>query len=46
MNDKIIIFSLVLVFYSIVEAQVTEWNQCGGIGYNGPTQCAPGIVAY
>ena len=46
MNIKIIIFSLVLVFYSIVGAQVLEWGQCGGKDYNGPTQCAPGIVVY
>lgn len=23
---------------------VGEWNQCGGIGYTGPTQCAAGLV--
>ncbi|KAL7940191.1 carbohydrate-binding module family 1 [Trichoderma barbatum] len=23
-------------------AQQTVWGQCGGIGYNGPTDCAPG----
>lgn len=23
------------------ESTVPQWGQCGGIGYNGPTQCTP-----
>lgn len=44
MNRQIGFLLLFLISASSVISQVTEYNQCAGIGYNGLTQCAPGLV--
>ena len=30
----------------LFKASVNEWDQCGGIGYQGPTQCSNGLTCY
>ena len=42
MNPKIV-FCLVLIIFSTVDAQVAEWMQCGGVDFKGSTKCAPGM---
>ncbi|KAK7680569.1 Manganese dependent endoglucanase Eg5A [Cerrena zonata] len=36
--------TVVLAALSVAFAQQTQWGQCGGVGWSGPTSCASGSV--
>ena len=43
---KLSLLTIAIVAVSSIAAQVAEWGQCGGDGYNGPRTCDAGLKCY